>query len=128
MLFRPHSETMCSEKGQRRHVPKGDNTSNAPAVPGNADIRDSEGEGMNLISVSHASAWITMLNASMTNCTFGRWLRDTATNTDDATEICSFGRCKVCFSSLKGVWFNGSGFMNVQPSDSNKARMQRLIQ
>lgn len=53
--FRPHLETKCSEKGQRRHVPEGDNTSNAPAVPGNADIRDSEGEGMNLISFPHAS-------------------------------------------------------------------------
>lgn len=51
--FRPHLETMCSEK--RRHVPKGHNTSNAPAVSGNADISDSEGEGMNLISVTHAS-------------------------------------------------------------------------
>ena len=45
---------MCSRKGQTRHVPMDDNISNAPVVPGNADIRDSEGEGMNLISVPHA--------------------------------------------------------------------------
>lgn len=33
----------------------GDNTSNAPAAPGSIDIRDIEGERMNLISVPHAS-------------------------------------------------------------------------
>lgn len=47
---------MQQKKGKGNFVPKGDNTSNAPAaVPGNTDIRDSEGEGMNLISVPHAS-------------------------------------------------------------------------
>lgn len=48
---------MQQKKGKGRDTfPKGDNTSNAPAaVPGNTDIRDSEGEGMNLISVPHAS-------------------------------------------------------------------------
>lgn len=40
----------CAEK--RRHVSEGDYTSKCPS---NADIRDGEGEGMNLISVSHAS-------------------------------------------------------------------------
>lgn len=42
-------ETMCRK---RRHVSEGDYTSKCPS---NADIRDGEGEGMNLISVSHAS-------------------------------------------------------------------------
>lgn len=53
--FRP--ETMCSEKkkGKGGTIPREITHQNAPAIPGNADIRDSEGEGMNLISVPHAS-------------------------------------------------------------------------
>lgn len=43
---RPHLETMQrKKKGNGGTFAKGDNTSNAPAVPGSADIRDSEGGG-----------------------------------------------------------------------------------
>lgn len=43
-------QKQCAEK--RRRVSEGDYTAKCPS---NADIRDGEGEGMDLISVSHAS-------------------------------------------------------------------------
>ena len=67
-----HFWNQCATEKGKWGMFQWEKTSNAPAVPGNADIRDSEGEGMNLISVPHAFhgspclmfKWQSVLNIS----------------------------------------------------------------
>lgn len=81
-------KTMCCGKRQQRHVPMGHDTSNAPAVSGNADIRDSEGGRDEPDITSPCFSWITMLNVSMAMLRLTKQLKY------------AFGRCKMWFNSV----------------------------
>lgn len=99
---------MCSGKRQQRHVPKGHNTSNAPAVSGNADIRDSEGGRDEPDIASPCFSWITMLNVSMAMLRLPEQLK------------CAFGRCRMWFNSVKVRFLMVAALMDVQPTDNQQ--------